>query len=218
MADIREKIRKLLALATSPNENEARGAMLKARELMAKNKLSEEDFEDRKQAKLVHVDCNTATWTSDSGNIWMTNLCRILCDAYCCTASWSHERGRRTYVLQITGLEDDADLCKQVVEYAIGFIKSATKALCRRYGSDPKSITQSYATGFIMGLEMAFEDQKEEHAEWGLVLVKPDEVREYEEGLGTREVKTRKSSFNPLAYAQGQMDGAKFNAKKVLQG
>ena len=38
MADIREKIAKLLALATSPNEQEAREALLKARELMAKHK------------------------------------------------------------------------------------------------------------------------------------------------------------------------------------
>ncbi len=36
--DIKGKIRHLLALAESPNENEARAALLKARELMAKHK------------------------------------------------------------------------------------------------------------------------------------------------------------------------------------
>lgn len=35
MVDIKDKISKLLALADSPNENEARAALLKARELMA---------------------------------------------------------------------------------------------------------------------------------------------------------------------------------------
>ena len=33
--DIKDRISKILALAESPNENEARAALLKARELMA---------------------------------------------------------------------------------------------------------------------------------------------------------------------------------------
>lgn len=37
--DIREKILKLLNLADSPNEHEAKAALLRARELMAKYKL-----------------------------------------------------------------------------------------------------------------------------------------------------------------------------------
>lgn len=43
MADIKDKIAKLLALAESPNEAEAKAALLKARELMAKNKLTPEE-------------------------------------------------------------------------------------------------------------------------------------------------------------------------------
>ena len=41
--NIKDKIAKLLALAESPNENEARAALLKARELMAEHKLRPED-------------------------------------------------------------------------------------------------------------------------------------------------------------------------------
>ena len=40
------KIKKLLALAESPVEAEAQAALLKARELMAKHKLSERDLKD----------------------------------------------------------------------------------------------------------------------------------------------------------------------------
>lgn len=42
--DIKGKIRHLLALAESPNENEARAALLKARELMARHKLTEAEL------------------------------------------------------------------------------------------------------------------------------------------------------------------------------
>lgn len=41
MVDYKEKIRKLLALAESPVEAEARAALLKARQLMAEHKLTE---------------------------------------------------------------------------------------------------------------------------------------------------------------------------------
>ena len=44
MNNIQDKIAKLLALAESPNENEAKLALLKARKLMAKHKLSEKDI------------------------------------------------------------------------------------------------------------------------------------------------------------------------------
>ena len=53
MADIREKIAKLLALATSPNEQEAREALLKARELMAKHKLQPEECREKQSVKVV---------------------------------------------------------------------------------------------------------------------------------------------------------------------
>ena len=46
------KIKKLLALAESPVEAEAQAALLKARELMAKHKLSERDLKMWASGKL----------------------------------------------------------------------------------------------------------------------------------------------------------------------
>ena len=40
----KERIRKILALAESPNEHEAKAALLKARQLMAEHKLSESEI------------------------------------------------------------------------------------------------------------------------------------------------------------------------------
>lgn len=44
--DYKDKIKKLLALAESPNENEAQAALLKARQLMAEHKIGEADLEE----------------------------------------------------------------------------------------------------------------------------------------------------------------------------
>lgn len=216
MADIKEKIKKLLSLATSPNENEARAALLKARELMAKHKLSEVDFEGKDKQELVHFECDIK-WTTDSGKVWMTSLCKLIAENHCCVASWIHSKGRRTYSLCITGMKDDAELCTQIIGYAVGYVENAIQILQRKYRrSDPKAVMNSYAEGFILGLELAYDEQKDEHQEWGLVLVKPKEVTEYESTLGSKDVRTRKTDFNAVAFTKGQNDGMNFNSGKIL--
>lgn len=213
MASIREKIQKLLALSQSPNENEARAALLKAKELMAQHKLSEEDFAEVEKAELVHIPCPEIRWTTDSGNSWMNALAVLICNNYCCACGWITERGSRTHILQITGMKEDAEVCKSVIEYAVGFVLGKIKIYKYKYRSDPRS----YAEGFILGLELAFDEQKEEHPEWGLVVVKPQEVNEYEKSLRSRSVRTRKTEFNPLLYLMGQEDGKNFNKVKALE-
>ena len=214
MADIREKIKKLLALASSSNEHEARSALLKARQLMMENKISESEIEDK--GDLVHLDADVK-WTTDSGEVWLVELCELIASNYCCVAAWRTEYGCRTHTLCVTGLEQDAEICKSNIEFAVGFVRGKIKILQRKYGSqDAKSLSQSYAKGFILGLEMELESQKEEHPEWGLVVVQPKEVQEYSESLSHRNVKSRKADFNPLAYANGQRDGREFSTKKAI--
>lgn len=53
MIDYKDKIRKLLALAESPEENEAKAALLKARKLMAEHKLREEDCKEPEKLKVI---------------------------------------------------------------------------------------------------------------------------------------------------------------------
>lgn len=217
MASIKEKIQKLLALATSPNENEAKAALLKAKELMAKNKLTEADFEDMKKQELKTFKCEDVTWTTDSGRVWMARLCKLICDEYLCVSAWGTKPGTRTHVLHITGMEEDLEVCKSVMGYAVGFVEGRIEYLQRKYPrQDPKAVANSYAEGFILGLELAFEEQKEQHPEWGLVVVKSEEVEDYAKSLGSRNVRTKKAAFDPLAYLRGQNDGKNFNTRKVI--
>ena len=218
MATIREKIEKLLSLAQSPNENEAKAALLKAKELMAKNKLTEADFENVKKQELKTFRCEGISWTTDSGKVWMAHLAKLICNEYLCISSWGVKPGARTHVLYITGMEEDLEVCKSVMEYAVEFVESTIKRLQRKYPrQDSKAIANSYAEGFIIGLQMAFEEQKEDHPEWGLVVVKPGEVKKYEDNLGHKQVKSKKTSFDPLAYMMGQTDGQNFNSHKVIE-
>ena len=62
MSKITEKIAKLLALAESPYEEEAKAALLQARRLMAEHKLMPEDIEPQENKKMVQ-ECVGVTCT-----------------------------------------------------------------------------------------------------------------------------------------------------------
>lgn len=216
--DIRDKIKKLLALATSSNENEAKAALLKAKKLMMDHKISEAEVQDLNEQELVHLQCDNVRWTTDSGEIWITSLVDLIADNHLCSCSWFTPKGKRTHVLYIHGLGTDVELCKSVIEYAVGFVRGRIKIeQRRRVTSDPKAVAASYARGFILGMELMYDEQKDEHPEWGLVVSKPQEVDEYMKSLGERNVRTRKTEFDPLAYMIGQNDGRQFNAQRVLE-
>lgn len=216
--DIRDKIKKLLALATSPNENEAKAALLKAKKLMMEHKISETEVQGLEEQELIHLQCDGIRWTTDSGEIWITSLANLIADNHLCSCSWFTPKGKRTHILYIHGLGTDVELCKSVIEYAVGFVRGRIKIeQRRRVTSDPKAVAASYARGFILGMELMYDEQKDEHPEWGLVVSKPQEVDEYMKSLGERNVRTRKTEFDPLAYMVGQNDGRQFNAQRVLE-
>ena len=216
--DIRDKIKKLLALATSSNENEAKAALLKAKKLMMDHKISETEVQDLNEQELIHLQCDNVRWTTDSGEIWITSLVNLIADNHLCSCSWFTPKGKRTHILYIHGLGTDVELCKSVIEYAVGFVRGRIKIeQRRRVTSDPKAVAASYARGFILGMELMYDEQKDEHPEWGLVVSKPQEVDEYMKSLGERNVRTKKTEFDPLAYMVGQNDGRQFNAQRVLE-
>lgn len=130
MADIKEKIAKLLALAESPNEAEAKAALLKARELMAKNKLTPEECQKQKNQKVVKdftdIQCTAMT------NPWAASLSAVIADNYCCRAINRKRKGYKTATIGFIGLEDDFEICKRIFLYAYDCIASACKREIKR--------------------------------------------------------------------------------------
>lgn len=168
MADIKDKIAKLLALAESPNEAEAKAALLKARELMAKNKLTPEECKEQKNQKLVKdftdIQCTAMT------NPWAASLSAVIADNYCCRAISRKRKGYKTATVGFIGLEDDFEICKKIFLYAYNCIVSTCKREIERNPWDDRGTyrkaVNAYGWGFCEGLRDAFEAQKEEHQEW----------------------------------------------------
>lgn len=174
--DYKEKIRKLLALAESPVEAEAKAALLKARQLMAEHKLREEDCLEPDKLKvkkaLVGITCTKRL------NSWIARLSAIIAQNYCCTAYRSRLSGKQKYEIGFIGFEDDFEVCETVFKYAVDCVFSRCKEI-RNQGRDIYTgsylgkLCDAYGYGFSSGVLEAFEKQTKENQEWGLVLVIP---------------------------------------------
>lgn len=218
--DYKEKIKKLLALAQSPNEHEAKAALLKARELMAEHKLSELDVQKQAVKDIIVEGIQAST----RYNPWLVNLSGIIGQNYCCKAYRQRNFGKQLNMIGFVGLEDDVEICVQVFRYAVDCVMSKLKEIKKEndvYSAKyRKQLCDSYGYGFLLGVAKAFEKQQEEKAEqgWGLVMVMPQEVEEYTQDF-------RKETFDKKieerikgdGFLQGYRDGQKFNPTKRIQ-
>ena len=175
--NVKDKIAKLLALAESPNENEAKLALLKARELMAQYKLTPEEIA-REKSEIIKREVLDFKFTKMT-NDWMPSLAGIIAAHYCCKAYLYKVEYAKTSQIGLIGLEDDFDICKRIILYAIDCVLSGQKRIPKskyapagRYRMD----CNAYGWGFYRGLKAAYAEQEAEHQEWGLVMVVPQPV------------------------------------------
>lgn len=214
-----EKIKKLLALSESSNENEAKVAMLKAQELLVKHKLSIKEVKEYKinntsiKEKVSNISFRQGKWKAKLGDIIAENF-----------GSYQYFRRGTSRTIAFFGKEEDILVCNIVLEYAVDCILSAVKKMRYQYykdGYSTKGLENDYALGFINGLEKMFEEQKKNNQEWGLVLVKDAEVVEAYNNINFKGSIDTNTSFQGYseAYYQGKEDGEKFSiSDKITEG
>jgi len=220
MIDYKDKIKKLLALAQSPEEEEAKLALLKARELMAKHKLTEAELDETKSQAVK--DLRTDITCSSRRDPWIIGLSAIIGENYCCKGYRTYKSGRQTQYIGFIGLEDDVEVCETIFRYAVDCIRAGIKVVKKEnkgyYVGYIKQQCDSYGYGFVRGIQTAIKKQDEEkREEWGLVLTMPKEVQESAQKLSKQPFKTRSlDSIDPKAYSQGYSDGKEFNPARRL--
>lgn len=223
MADYKEKIRKLLALSKSPNEHEARAALLKARELMADHKLTEAELKDIKAQDVKEVQSGISC--SKRRNPWIVKLSNVIAGNFCCRAFRTSYKGRQIQKIGFIGFEEDADICTKVFQYAVDCVMAEIKRIKKDYqdyySSYVKKLCDSYGYGFAYGVYISFERQQEEKAEegWGLVMVVPKEVIEATEDFHKEDFHSNaEKDIYGGAYFKGCADGKKFDPSRRLGG
>ncbi len=213
MSAIKDKIAKLLALSASPNEKEAQAALLKARELMAKHKLTPEECQEQTTAKVVvrpvGVECTKQT---DS---WALTLGGIIGKRYCCRVYRQHAKGAKKVMVGFAGLEDDFEVCRKIYLYAYQCVKNRCEHIRARErkrssGKEVREMCNAFGLGFCYGLEAAFQSQEQEHQEWGLVLAVPQAVEDAMSHMskptpfGTVSIDGWRAKYASAGYAEGK--------------
>ena len=195
MKDYKEKIKKLLALAESNNEHEAKAALLKAKELMAEYKIEEIDLIDAKSRKVKRI--YTQYEYTKRGEWWIGSLAQVIAGNYCCRCASNipHKGAQKRQIYRGVNLSSQ----------------------------DKNRLKNSYAIGFSNGVHEAFEVQKAEKAEsgeagWGLVMVIPQEVNDDCKGFRTDRYISRNRVVYRDAKAHGYDEGRKFNPNGRLGG
>ena len=222
--DYKDKIRKLLALAESNNEYEAKSALLKAKELMAQHKIEEIDLVDVKCKQVKRI--VTEFEYTKRGEWWIGVLANIIAENYCCRSAGNRNYGAQKRTIIFVGLEDDVDVCAKIFKYAVDTARSCgnfyLKNLneCKYYTSAEKNkIKNSYAIGFTRGVKVAFEEQKtqkeQDESGWGLVMVVPKEVDDACSNFVTDKYYSRHIIYKNVKD-EGYREGCKFNPNGKL--
>lgn len=211
MIDYKRKVRDLLALAGSSNEHEAKAALLKARELMVKYKISDASLSEINDGEVVrrHMDITY----SARRDPWVPMLATTIAEHHCCRAIASYKKKSQTKRIVIIGFEGDADIVQEILTYAVDCVRSVTIHMRK------KDVRQAdgYGFGFTAGLYDAYGKQEESY---GLVLVVPKEVDEQLSGLKKQKqvIQQANDGDSWRAYVKGVQDGRKFHAQKRLKG
>ena len=211
-----DKIEKLLALSSSSNENEARAAMMKAQELMAKYEIKREQLKDGEQEERRIVNFSSVPFRDE----WIHMVRGVIAENFRCRRiAVSRVGSGGAFRIRFYGYEEDAEICINIFNYAVKVIRKRFMVLRaiyadagRGFGNDEK---MNYVLGFCHGLEKNFEEQKAQSQSFALALVTPKAVNDYvdaipglETGTGYKDFKQNRE--HALLQRTGYVDGKTF--------
>ncbi len=216
-----DKIEKLIRLSNSNNEHEARAAMMKARELMAKHHIRMEDISPEER-KSETVECSTTL--EKFRESWVSDLAGVIAQNFRCRTLLLYWYTGNTYKIRFLGVNDDAFVCMEIFRYALKVIKSRVKTMRGIFYESGKDFEYNdklvYCHGFIKGLRINFAEQTRRQKEsrkdncFALALCVPAVVDKAIESMGVEDAapSTRPSMSrkNYMLYDIGYTDGKTF--------
>lgn len=206
-----DKINKLLELSNiskNNSESEAYAALLKAQELMAKYHLELSDISNSKTEDIINISCE-----HKYDYKFRYTLASVIAKNFRVKAYVSGKR------CMFYGYNSDAYAAKQAFEFAYRLIvRNGERLRNQAYsnGLPTKYLFNSYAVGFLEGMEKAFDAQCEV-----LQIITPIEVNSTFEVMSTEWAKHKGSisysKEHDEAYNSGIQDAQNTFGKKSLQ-
>ncbi len=207
--NVKNKIKKLLALAERGSEHEAKIAAAKAQQLMAEYKFSQKAFMAAESKVIKRV---TDLYYTGYRNNYRNTLANSLSKFYCCNNYISTPKGSTKHYLALIGLEEDIQILESVLVFADSCVndwfKEYKKTNGWKYSSEYlNALKNQYGRGFAIGLKELLGTQAGQiEQEWGLVMAVPKEAAEYTDDLKPLNLKLNICEDEVL-YSQGYKDG-----------
>lgn len=102
-----DKIEKLISLSGSSNENEARAAMMKAQELMAKYEIKREQLNEGRETERPVVGFTSSPYREE----WIHMVSAVIADNFRCRSiSICRNGSAKTFRIRFYGYEEDAEI------------------------------------------------------------------------------------------------------------
>jgi Protein of unknown function (DUF2786) len=214
-----DKIKKLLALASSCNEHEAALAAAHVQRLLAAHNLAMADISASKRAeKADRIEMDVAK----SLPKWFRHLSASVSSVFDCQAIHHPATGKMTFI----GVGVDV----QVASYTFTYLERTVRKLCAGYlkryagstitGRQRNLMRESYYLGAVSTITRLLQDQRKKTpvTPGTLVPVKEGLIRIAISEMGPiRTMHSRRSYINSTAYLQGQTDGQLVRINQGLQ-
>lgn len=213
---IKDKLKKLFALATSSNPHEAEAALKKAESLMAYHGIETIDFSE--DTRHFNIGTSTITWSRK----WEITLAAGVADFWECRAIISENK------IIIIGGKTDIELAADMIRRLrriIGIMASTFQQANKDLKGTKKSITESYVFGVLDTLAMRLHTVKAARTPppntKALVLTKKNDTEDYVNDLFGSNLKKKnigqKSTMQHRAYGRGRIDGEGVQLHKEVQ-
>ncbi len=211
-----DKIEKLISLSGSSNENEARAAMMKAQELMAKYEIKREQLNEAQETERPVIGFTSSPYREE----WIHMVSAVIADNFRCRSiSICRNSSSKTFRIRFYGYEEDAEICINIFNYAIKVIRKKFITLRAIYAEVKREFKESekmnYVIGFCHGLEKNFDEQKKQSQSFALALVTPKAVDDFVRSLPGLEIQSSPKNIMrnreaALLQQTGYVDGKTF--------
>lgn len=201
---ILSKIQKLLSLATSPNEHEAKLAAEKANEMLIRHNIKMQDIQQYESKYIRHDLAIQAK--SETENKWVLS---ILKKHFFVEPVYSRDRRTKQTTIYLLGEETNIQVASYVYEYLMRQFYDLWREYKFQHDA-PTNQKQSYYMGLYTGLNEQLSSRLEKvQTETGLILRRDPKLDEMVKDF-------KKSSFNVNASDQKAIDQG-YEAGKSIQ-
>ena len=202
-----DKIRRLLALAESSNQNEAQAAMAAAQRLMLKHNLDQVNRNEQRDFVIRHL--GPATGRVQESQRLLAGILRDFFFVETIWISvWRPREAKRGSVLEICGTHSNVEMAEYVYEFLTHSGDRLWRAHQRETGIRHNRERRRFIAGVMSGFYRKLRDEREPQRAEGLVWLGDAQLREH---FRARHPKTRTVSYatshGSAAHARGQQAG-----------